>query len=1323
MESLRTQLLDPNSLLTKNLGQLNKSVKEALKEDKDSAFEALAEHFFSQESSSCLQTFALHTREAIKKTPNNSKFTELCSVLLEKSFWYSKDPNFLAANNALMILGDDFMFTKKEQLFIQLLFKSLIHKSVDQYLAASKIVEDFVQWTKDKCEFNLPEEIPDIISPYANILPNSMTYIATFIILNIKAITSFDVVFTFLRSLSNALSKIVSTEQIKEIYPSDSQSKLKDILEQNLTNSQYILFISIFSRIIRITECGDICFEKCKPLLADATILLDRIYGYNALSQIIVSISSLDDLAIYFTQLLMRDFDSSHNFISNILRIIFKNLMKQAKAKNIADTIASRILDVVEPLTWHSKLKTWIVPILLPYVENSAASNELFSKLFIYAQNPADSGFVSRIIRSSAKSLPTCQSLINICVDALKQCKITDSLTLLRPILEPVFDCHQELIAPTFKLLIDQQRFKQVWLHFECMLSSPRTKWPLSNDDIRSDLQYAFSCGNWDIRASSFNIYTLSNYPICDNDITLFIDNFESLMFFDSPKHIVMVEASFVEFINRINSRSQTIQQDFLNRIIDHTLDVTSRHMSPSYLSSRRQFALNIALPAIKSYPQFVKDEHLLAISSLLTDANARLVSDAKSLIEFLMKENPNHKEFLLSTKNEKIVAFFTPKVIREECSLYDEGLEAIVAHLNPEDEWDIQCHICNEVVYFLQHHSVSQPSIEAASQAIFDLLIKTRQIGVVFQGQSALEIVTRQLAPQKLREVVDKWTQKLISILDNFDMKNMRRSAALPFLALTILRLQPPDVMSSNQSIFDKLVSALVNIITSTEFPMEATNSLNVIRAILSDKLTSPLSESILPVVFVAVFNVCGRFEGWDIHAASNLCLAAIIRKLLKKNYADNTEQSLSLDQFIEKMPNARDSLLTALKSGRNHLIYLAVLVISNFKCINSDNELLQEILPHLYSRDSRMRRQAARAAISVTAAPERKILYEESLQHLKQNGFNQIHGHLMLIRELLAAGDFDSTIEFPILSELPPFAWDDYFSILNQLNLQDKITKGPLDINEFVYDQVSLFIHRNKIGQKLSVSALVALLSRVNKTNPPTDLVDILSSSIDSFSTNISLFSAALDFLRNFDVKINPELLVSLISGDYPPHILSNLIWMLQFSNPSQEQLIRLLPLFEKLVFTLGEEFTPVHISIARILTLLFCDMRGYGIALRLLVDEIPMVRTFSMLAVSKGIGVDFFSEIDLYNLVLDKLYKESPQMLVDIAKKWIDLMINREKTDSHGEPLSVLVDEFYTIKSIFSKLNIQSDIDEHPTENLLVIRHGFIERATTAIQAYSK
>jgi hypothetical protein len=173
-----------------------------------------------------------------------------------------------------------------------------------------------------------------------------------------------------------------------------------------------------------------------------------------------------------------------------------------------------------------------------------------------------------------------------------------------------------------------------------------------------------------------------------------------------------------------------------------------------------------------------------------------------------------------------------------------------------------------------------------------------------------------------------------------------------------------------------------------------------------------------------------------------------------------------------------------------------------------------------------------------------------------------------------------------------------------------------------------------------------------------------------------------------------------------------------LLPASDVSQTQIISLLPLFEDLVFRLGDDMTPVHLAIAEQLPLFLFHHKALAFSLRLLVDDIPKVRTLAVKAVSGSLRMEFRHEILVFREAAALLGRTHPELLAKAALSWIGVMEAKAKRDVYGELLTTFVDEFFLVREVFAVLHWEWGFSSYPLDSFVNIRKQVITNVLDVI-----
>jgi hypothetical protein len=124
---------------------------------------------------------------------------------------------------------------------------------------------------------------------------------------------------------------------------------------------------------------------------------------------------------------------------------------------------------------------------------------------------------------------------------------------------------------------------------------------------------------------------------------------------------------------------------------------------------------------------------------------------------------------------------------------------------------------------------------------------------------------------------------------------------------------------------------------------------------------------------------------------------------------------------------------------------------------------------------------------------------------------------------------------------------------------------------------------------------------------------------------------------------------------------------------------------------------------------------------IGMRLLVDDGPLVRTLAMKTTSSFLRVEFRAELPLFRELGRRLAKGNPGLLFARALNWLGEIATRAKTDTHGEALTIFVDEFFIAKEFPGFIGVAVERPASSVESLVAVRWPFRANALAALESY--
>lgn len=1357
----------PDGITNKDYSSFINLFRNEINQSPESLLQNTANYFINSNSVQGNLTILTRAKDTLQKAGKMEAFKQICDNNLSQCFYLKNQEdlltvNFNSAYNYSVLFSKETLFNSHEQDFIRIisiLTKPKAFKNTESISISAKLLEKFYEYQKtpQEIDFNLYTSIAITFG----LKQTTYSALGTICIESIKVHFNFDVICCFIRCLSHSLSALFDDESILSLFanvnnePNPNQSKLRKFLIESLPYHCYLLLLSNF--IKNFPNQGNTLLRYLDDILGDDSAPIDRCFGYSALSRIVPIVDKPIDFSVNLIKYLLRDYDSQNPILPSLLENLYKSSLKRCKSLNLEGTLYQKLYESIKRLSWHSMVKLMIIPDIIH------SFPDLFGDLVDFAQDPSDYGFVTRCVKTIAKTSAkqTSEDLLKVIIKTALKSPIYNDLKTYRPLLEPLYFLIPEIVNKAFEMFNEisnkngnnydyndtNEVIIPIWLRFESLLILPRSKWPMNLFNLKGDLEYSIHSGNWDLRCSALSIFVkcfnIDQIPID------FILNLRTLMFTDSPKHTFLIEDSFNVFIDLLRPKKNQTNKDDNNqnsdpeKILLTLLDIFSYHMSSTFISSHRQFALTLTEILWKKYPHVFTQNHLDAIVSILNDNSLSLRFLCRDKIKAWMREDPT-KKFNFSSVSPQLL-FDEKSDNKDQNSVNknnDELLKKLVTEITNNDfealkELETLINDKKSSV----NSTFSKEVLDDQTEKYFDFYIATKNVGISYRSQTVFVSLCNLLDPHLLTKKLQNWENRLLSILRDFDMESMRRSASLPDVALSLIRLQPPELTMSKENDTTshmKITTALIDLLKRTDGEIEAVNSLNVLRAILKDKIMSKFDDFLYPMIFEAIIVTSMKFEGWDFVAASNLCFATVFHKLFKRS-----DSTLNIKQFFQKIPKAKELIIEGLKSKITHANYLSLTVLTAFrKTDGDDRSLLKFVVPFISSKSSRIRRATAIAVLLVTPNNEHKKLIDQCIHYVSLSRFvrkddrlfesnnffeienfdrnlssnsNCLHGLILIIREFLEKKENHNKIDsFPLLDldRIPPMILSDLCFVYEKLKMSN-LMEREFKLGNFYFDQVSTILCAKKINyddhkSKLNDSQLVALLTKFNSNSilcseNSIEFIEgldrLIVDRLKSTPLPPLIFKLCVRYLEKLYIVADDKnrFLQNLgfdpalyLNDQIDSEIQTPLINMLS----GAEKIKRFVPLFVHHAFNKDDGLTPVKISIANKLPeILNSSPEGKVIAMGLLIDDVPLIRTKTAFAVSQFLNSQFLIEVELFDLLLRRL---DQNQLKFMALKWIELIELKSKCDPNGESLSTLVDEFFVVRKAFKALNLNVDFN---------------------------
>jgi hypothetical protein len=186
-------------------------------------------------------------------------------------------------------------------------------------------------------------------------------------------------------------------------------------------------------------------------------------------------------------------------------------------------------------------------------------------------------------------------------------------------------------------------------------------------------------------------------------------------------------------------------------------------------------------------------------------------------------------------------------------------------------------------------------------------------------------------------------------------------------------------------------------------------------------------------------------------------------------------------------------------------------------------------------------------------------------------------------------------------------------------------------------------------------------------------------------------------LKLFKERKVELSSTLLVCRIHGGSTPEIRADLICRLQYSQLLPHDLDSLHGLFVDLAFTLKDDHAHVHLVTLDVFHLIRLHNCAFSAgAIPYLISGIPQVRYRTLLAVSHA----FVNEVGVVRRIISEIHLPALRRLF---LRSMDLIEQRKNIDERGEPLTILVDEFFIIRECLFASHRPFDFSPYSTTNL--------------------
>lgn len=1266
-----------------NITNFNNVIKKSFLEDPVKTIDLILDLIFNKYSTRIPLKVCRIIHEKVNENNCLKLFNEKVDELMNKYFWSNEKPTFYFCEYMINMFGVESFFLDKEEKFIDLMVNRTKDISQSDIFNALRLTEKFVNYIITKNVYN---EI-DFINNTSRLMKHILVFF--------DCIQEFNELLSCLRVVSSVINR----------YDANSRDGILQQFKNIKDSRYYFVLLSFLSKYNK--NFVELCLKYCVNFLGGPSTEDGRLFCYYSLLQIVDHVYRHDEFLRVIVNGSHRDIDTRNQYLSSTLNKLMNKIFKIDENEN--RYIAEKIYSHLHTFPDESKSKITLLIAILPYIKENIKFEEISRFLHLDIHRT-----LLRKLLTSYLTLESSKLLISYIIEySIHALSIYTDLDTLEHIFGPVFNEFPEVISYAFEMFAVLDKDFRVWMEFEALRVIPKSRWILSTENIIESIKYCMMSGNLRLRVLSVEIIHLmkifsrsfkQDYPNHFDEFSqYFVQNFNSLLLTDDYKTIEGVLAALEKIISDSNA---------LEHIVPQIWDILDQHLHFPFVTMHKSFALRLTNSIFRSFTSLNNHLHNNVLFSCLTDST--MTKETIKEIKYRYKKDERIKEYC--EKNN--IQINDDKDDDEEMiRIVKENIRVLMTI--DKDDWERQLDVTQLMLKICRSISDQEIIIEV-SESLYRILLESRHIGIVLYAKDGLHNLLTSLPDQILRSITNRWVNEIISIVSDFDMGSMRRSAALPYIVQTIIKVQKQSFIDENSSLF-YILKQIIEVCRRTDNHNEIVNCLNVISYVILDKNISHLFSIIHPDVLQCIFDVVSRFSSYEIIASANLCLSAFTEKSAKVR--------TSLQHFFEKINNSRNMIMNALKSNIQHLSYIAIILLCEFKAEVEDDDLVVNIFKHLGNRNKRFRRSAARAVNSATPLNKKYELFDEACLMLKKqrnkynfciDSYNKLHSVLCLIHDIIDSFElFDFKNQLPDfkLQKIPPPCLEEIVYIYDKL----KIVLPQVNIKEddFIFDN-SILMLENKDMNNFSDRSIVAMSMRYTK-NYPNSLPNVI---IEKFvnKENIAIDNIGLNTIlkilnNNNNLKISTpnHILVDCILREDRHYILAHLIDILSYKNPQPNIIDKVIPKFIDVLYLNDEDLVSVYISITNILPQLFFSEMKYELFILLLISDFPIVRTNAMKEISKHYNINFSSEYFLLEMLWSEIVRNSRNTLVNMLKKVVNVLDHQ-----NTEVYTIIVDEFYIIRNCLKYLNIEEPAYVNIRSNIIEKRKDYLSKIKAIIHS---
>ena len=281
---------------------------------------------------------------------------------------------------------------------------------------------------------------------------------------------------------------------------------------------------------------------------------------------------------------------------------------------------------------------------------------------------------------------------------------------------------------------------------------------------------------------------------------------------------------------------------------------------------------------------------------------------------------------------------------------------------------------------------------VETVGDTLFHFLMDSRQFSTVYHGHVAFRKVCSCCLAREddSKKFPMKWCEKILSVGGLISSGDHRVSGGLVQTVVSLLDAEQSTHLGPIGRVF---VETCLRLIEHPESDQQLTSALLMTETVLSDSQRQTTMRSYLPKFLIAILTASARSTEIEVKRSANKCFCTIIlRQYLKRNEL----KSISPKEFFGGVDGIHEFFSEQLKRGQQEIVFILLRVIEMMIPFK-DEELLSSITELRRSRNSRIRKTAARALLIVMP---------------QENAESQVERLLMDIQGELEVNTLDGTV-----------------------------------------------------------------------------------------------------------------------------------------------------------------------------------------------------------------------------------------------------------------------------------------------------------------------